>query len=62
MTWDVTVSDTLVDLSTTSVNAGAAAEGAANRKETKYQALASTHSFIPIAFETLINDEDAYNL
>ena len=55
MTWDVTVTDTLAEsyLSTTSVNAGAAAEGAASRKEAKYQALATTHSFIPIAFETL---------
>ena len=55
MTWDVTVTDTLAEsyLSTTSVIAGAAAEGAASRKEAKYQALATMHSFIPIAFETL---------
>ena len=55
MTWYVTVTDTLVEsyLSTTSVNAGAAAEGAASRKESKYQALATSHSFIPLAFKTL---------
>ena len=61
MTWDVTVTDTLADsyLSTTSSIAGGAAEGAASRKELKYQALASTHCFIPIAVETLgpINDK-----
>jgi hypothetical protein len=55
MTWDVTITDTLAEsyLSTTSTVAGGAAEGAANRKELKYQALASTHTFIPLAFETL---------
>ena len=55
MTWDVTVTDTLAEsyLASTSTTAGAAAEGAASRKELKYQSLASTHSFIPLAFETL---------
>ena len=55
MTWDVTVTDTLAEsyLATTSTVAGAAAEGAASRKESKYQSLASTHTFIPVAFETL---------
>jgi hypothetical protein len=55
MTWDVTVTDTLAEsyLASTSTTAGAAAEGAASRKELKYQALASTHAFIPLAFETL---------
>jgi len=55
MTWDVTVTDTLAEsyLATTSTVAGGAAEGAASRKELKYQALASTHTFIPLAFETL---------
>ena len=54
MTWDVTVTDTLAELylATTSTVAGAAA-GAASRKEIKCQSLASTHAFIPIAFETL---------
>ena len=55
MTWDVTVTDTLEEsyLASTSTIAGAAAESAASRKELKYQALASTHNFIPLAFETL---------
>ena len=55
MTWDVTVTDTLAEsyLATTSTIAGAAAEGAASRKELKYQALSATHTFIPLAFETL---------
>ena len=55
MTWDVTVTDTLAEsyLASTSTTAGAAAEGAASRKELKYQALASMHAFIPLAFKTL---------
>ena len=55
MTWDVTVADTLASsyLAATSTAAAAAAEGAASRKEIKYQVLASSHSFIPLAFETL---------
>ena len=55
MSWDVKVTDTLADrnLSTTPVIAGAAAEGTVSRKEAKYQALATTHSFISLAFETL---------
>ena len=55
MTWDVTITDTLAEsyLASTSVGAGAAAEGAASRKELKYQSLATTHSFYPLAFETL---------
>ena len=36
----------------TSSSAGGAAEGAANRKELKYQSLTNTHTFIPLAFET----------
>ena len=54
MTWDVTVTDTLAEsyLPATSSSGGSAAEGAANRKELKYQALARTHTFIPLAFET----------
>jgi hypothetical protein len=54
LTWDVTVTDTLaasyVDL--TAANAGAAAEGAASRKEEKYRALQDSHIFMPIAMET----------
>jgi hypothetical protein len=55
MTWDVTVTDTLAQsyLGTTSTVAGGAAEGAASRKELKYQVLERTHTFIPLAFETL---------
>jgi hypothetical protein len=55
LTWDVTVTDTLAPsyLDATSTAAGAAAEGAASRKELKYLALTSTHTFIPLAFETL---------
>jgi len=51
----VTVTDTLAEsyLASTSIVAGGAAEGAAIRKEVKYQALASMHTFIPLAFETL---------
>ena len=55
LTWDVTVTDTLAEsyLLATSSSAGAAAECAADRKESKYQSLALTHTFIPLAFETL---------
>ena len=54
MTWDVTAADTLAEsyLQATSSSGGSASEGAANRKELKYQALARTHTFIPLAFET----------
>jgi len=55
MTWDVTVTDTLDEsyLASTSTVAEGAAEDAASSKEAKYQVLASTHTFIPLAFETL---------
>jgi len=55
MTWDFTVTDTLTEsyIQATSSTAGATAEGAADRKELKYQSLAHTHTFIPLAFETL---------
>ena len=48
----MTITDTLAEsyLAATSTVAGAAAEGAAGRKEAKYQILASTH---PLVFETL---------
>jgi len=54
MTWEVTVTDTLAELyiQATSSTAGTAAEGAADWKELKYQSLAHTHPFIPLAFET----------
>ena len=55
MTWDVTVTDTMAEsyLSSASTIAGSVAENAADRKELKYQSLATTHTFIPLAFETL---------
>ena len=55
MTWDATVTDTLAEsyLPVTSVTPGAAAEGAADRKELKYHDLEKSHVFIPLAFETL---------
>jgi hypothetical protein len=53
--WDVTVTDTLATsyLSLTSFTAGSAAELAATRKEEKYVELTTTHTFVPLAFETL---------
>ena len=55
LTWDVTVTDTFADsyLHLTSAKAGGAAENAATRKEDKYVDLQQTHTFIPLAFETL---------
>jgi len=46
VTWDVTVTDTLAEsyIQATSSTAGATAEGAADRKELKYQSLAHTHT------------------
>ena len=52
MTWDVTVTDTSY-LSSASTLAGSVAENASNRKELKYQSLATTQAFIPLVFETL---------
>ena len=54
MTWDVTVADTLAAsyVDRTASNAGAAAEGAASRKEEKYRVLQDSYIFIPIALET----------
>ena len=53
--WDVTVADTLAasHLATTSRLMGGAAENAAVNKETKYNELTLTYTFIPIACETL---------
>jgi Reverse transcriptase (RNA-dependent DNA polymerase) len=63
MTWDATVTDTVAEsyLSTTAVEAGAAAEAAAGRKEAKYAQIINTHIFVPLAFETLgpINSKGA---
>ena len=53
--WDVTVIDTLATsyLASTSVTPGSAAEIAAARKEDKYINLITTHTFVPIALETM---------
>ena len=55
LTWDVTVTDTVVDsyLHPTSAKADGAAENAATRKEDKYVDLQQTYTFVPLAFETL---------
>jgi hypothetical protein len=55
--WDVTVIDTLATsyLPSTSITPGSAAEIAAARKVDKYLNLSATHTFVPIALETLIN-------
>jgi len=61
MTWDVTITDTLAVsyIQATSSTTGAAAEGAADRKELNYTSRwlkhthTHTHTFIPLAFETL---------
>ena len=51
----MTVTDTLAEsyISATSATAGGAAEGAAIRKELKYQILMASHCFVPLALETL---------
>ena len=55
MVWDTTVIDTLANsyIATSSATPGGAAEIAASRKEAKYVTLSLTHSFIPIALESL---------
>jgi len=55
VTWDVTVTDTLVQsyLPATSGSSGAAAEAVAERKMAKYGQLAESYTFIPVAIETL---------
>jgi hypothetical protein len=55
LTWDATVTDTVAEsyISTTAIEAGAAAEAAASRKEQKYSQIMNSHIFIPLAFETL---------
>ena len=55
LTWDATVTDTVAEsyISTTAIEAGAAAEAAAVRKEVKYAEIINSHIFIPLAFETL---------
>jgi hypothetical protein len=53
--WDVTVTDTLAtsNVNLSSSAAGSAAESAACKKMQKYSEILSTHTFVPIAFETL---------
>jgi Reverse transcriptase (RNA-dependent DNA polymerase) len=55
LTWDVTCPDTVAASHVTSSAsaAGSAAEHAANLKTQKYQQLTTSHSFVPIAMETL---------
>ena len=54
MTWNITVTDTMAEsyLPATSATAGTAAEDAADRNQSKYQAMTHIHTFIPLAFET----------
>ena len=53
--WDVTSSDTLSPshLPSSATQAGSAAARAEAAKTLKYSALASTHAFVSLAFETL---------
>jgi Reverse transcriptase (RNA-dependent DNA polymerase) len=55
LTWDVTSPDTLArsHLQASAMNAGAAATRAEASKVAKYAAIATTHIFVPLAFETL---------
>ena len=55
VTWDVTSPDTLAPshLPSSSIQAGSAAARAEAAKTLKYSALAITHVFVPLAFETL---------
>jgi len=55
VTWDVTVTDTVVQsyLLVTSASSGGAAEVTAERETAKYIQLAQTYTSIPIAVETL---------
>jgi len=57
MIWDVTVSDILAAsyLPAMPSSAVAATVGAADRKKQKYQSIALTRTFIPLAFKTLGN-------
>jgi len=55
MAWDVTVSDTLAPshVQTSATRAGAVAEQSEALKINKYASIAISHTFIPLAFETL---------
>lgn len=54
MAWDVTVPDTFANsyISSTAVEAGAAAERAAAIKRLKYAEISKSHRFVPIAIES----------
>ena len=54
LVWDVTVANTTAEsyLPATAINAGAAAESAATRKEAKYFELTHRYHFVPIAIES----------
>ena len=54
LAWDVTVPDTYAafHIQATAISAGAAAEKASDNKRVKYNDLATTHIFVPIAVET----------
>jgi len=54
MAWDVTMVNTLAEsYLSISASPGGAAEHAASRKSAKYSSLSSSHSFQPLASETL---------
>ena len=52
--WNVTIPDTYAasHIQATAISAGAAAEKASDNKRVKYNDLATTHIFVPIAVET----------
>jgi len=55
LVWDATVVDTLAPsyVAASATRAGAAAEIAEERKNSKYSFLNDNHLFVPIAFETM---------
>jgi hypothetical protein len=54
LAWDVTVPDTFADahVANSAIQAGAAANHAATKKNNKYSQLSTTHIFVPVAIET----------
>ena len=55
LSWDVTIVDTLAIsyVAQCASSVGAAAEATAARKHVKYAGIASTHTFVPVAVESL---------
>jgi len=55
LSWDVTIVDTLAIsyIAQCASSAGAAAEAAAARKHVNYAGIASTHTFVPVAVESM---------